>query len=69
MRRSLCVVGLILLLTTLTEGSAFRHDARKQVKKPSIPALKKTHMKTPTGKFVKEFRLNLLAMVFSQPSF
>ena len=41
MRRSLCVVGLTLLLTALTEGSAFRHHARKQLKKPSIPALKK----------------------------
>ena len=65
----MCVVGLILLLTTLTEGSAFRHDARKQLKKPSIPALKKNHLKTPTGKYVKKIRLNLLVMVFSQPSF
>ena len=52
MRRSLCLVGWILLLTTLTEGSAFNHDARKQLKKPSIPALKKTYLKTPTGKYV-----------------
>ena len=63
MKRSLCVVGLILLLTTLTEGSAFRHDARKQVKKPSISALKKPYLKTPLGKYVKEFGLNLLVMV------
>ena len=69
MSRSLCVVGFILLLTTLTEGSAFRHDARKQLKKPSIPALKKTHLKTPTGKYLKEFGSNLLVTVFSQPSF
>ena len=41
MRRSLCVVGLTLLLTALTEGSAFRHLARKQLKKPSTPPLKK----------------------------
>ena len=32
MRRFLCVVGLILLLTTLTEGSAFRHPDRKELK-------------------------------------
>ena len=63
MKRFLCVVGLILLLTTLTEGSAFRHDARKQVKKPSISALKKPYLKTPLGKYVKEFGLNLLVMV------
>ena len=69
MSRSLCVVGFILLLTTLTEGSAFRHDARKQVKKPSLSALKKPYLKTPTGKYVKEFGLNLLVTVFSQPSF
>ena len=50
----MCVVGFILLLTTLTEGSAFRRHARKQLKKPSIPALKKTYPETPTGKYVKE---------------
>ena len=32
MRGFLCVVGLILLLTTLTEGSAFRHPDRKELK-------------------------------------
>ena len=32
MRGVLCVVGLILLLTTLTEGRAFRHPDRKELK-------------------------------------
>ena len=40
MRGSLCVVGLILLFTTLIEGSAFRH------------ALKKTDLETPLGKYI-----------------
>ena len=45
MRGSLCVVGLILLFTTLKEGSALRHHARKESKKSSIPTLKKTYLK------------------------
>ena len=48
MRGSLCVVGLILLLTTLnTEGSAFRHHAKKQLKKSLIPA---RNLETPLGR-------------------
>ena len=48
MRGSLCAVGLILL-TTLTEGSAFRHPARKELKKSFVPVSKKTDGKTPLG--------------------
>ena len=70
MRGSLCVVGLILLLTTLTEGSAFRHHARKQLKRSFIPALKKTDRKTLTGKYIKRCSLKLLQKrIFSQQSF
>ena len=54
MRGSLCVVGLILF-TTLTEGSVFRHHAREQLKKNSlIPAPKKTDLETPLGKYIIE---------------
>ena len=49
MRGSLCVVGLILLFTTLTEGSAFRHHAMKQLKKSLIPA---RNLETPLGKYI-----------------
>ena len=53
MRVVLCVVGLILLVTTLTEGSAFRHRDRKELKLKTsfIPALKKTDRKTPKGTY------------------
>ena len=44
MRGSLCVVGLILLFTTLKEGSALRHHARKESKKSTTLTLKKTYM-------------------------
>ena len=52
MRGFLCVVGLILLLTTLTEGSAFRDPDRKELKTSFIPALKKTDRKTPRGEYI-----------------
>ena len=58
MRRSLlCVVGLILLFTTLTEGSAFRHHARKQLKGSFNPPLKKTDCKTLTGKLYIQYKI------------
>ena len=68
MRGSLCVVvvSLILLLTTLTEGSTFRHHARKQLKKPSIPALKKPFpslKSDATGKVINIFVLELLGAI------
>ena len=71
MRGFLCVVGLILLLLiTLTEGSAFRHHARKQLKRSFIPALKKTDRKTPRGKYIKRCSLKLSQKrFFSQQSF
>ena len=52
MRESLCVVivGLILLFTTLTEGSTFHHRARKQ-----------SNLKTPLGKYIA-----VVGVVFSQ---
>ena len=51
MRESMCVVGLILLFTTLTEGSAFRHPARKELKNSYfIPVPKKTDDKTLLGR-------------------
>ena len=54
MRGSLCVDSLILLLTTLTEGSAIHHHTRKQLKNSFIPALKKTVFKTAQGKYVSK---------------
>ena len=54
MRGSRCVVGLILLLATLTEGSAFHHHTWKQLKNSFIPALKKTVFKTAQGKYVSK---------------
>ena len=57
MRGSLCVVSLILLFTTLTEGSAFHHSAGKQLRNSHIPpASRKTNSKTQTGgfKYIKE---------------
>ena len=58
MRGSLLgVVGLILLFTTLTEGSAFRHHARKKLKSSYNPTLKKTDLQTPTGLYIDTYKI------------
>ena len=55
MRGILCIVGLILLFTTLTEGSAFRHSTRKQWKNSFTPFLRKPNHENSLGKyFLKE---------------
>ena len=60
---SLCLVGLILL-TTLTIGSAFRHPARKELKKSFVPVSKKTDGKTPLGTtLIQIYYLLLLAVI------
>ena len=50
MRVSLCVVSLILLFTTLTGGSAFRHHVRARTRKQLKNSLKKTDLNSPLGK-------------------
>ena len=41
MKAILCLAGLNLLLSTLVEGSAFRHQTRKELKRPITHALRK----------------------------
>ena len=58
MRGSLLgVVGLILLFTTLTEGSAFHYHARKKLKSSFNPSLKKADRKTPTGLYIDTYKI------------
>ena len=52
MKAVLCLASLILLLTTLVEGSAFRHQSRRELKKPLTQTLRKTYPKTPSGKII-----------------
>ena len=46
----LWVVSLILLFTTQTGGSAFRHHVRARTRKQLKNSLKKTDLKSPLGK-------------------
>ena len=52
MKAALSLAGLTLLLTTLVEGSVFRHQSRRELKKPLTHALRKTNRKTPSGKII-----------------
>ena len=52
MKAILYLAGLTLLLATLVEGGTFRHQTRKQLKKPLTHALRRTNPKTTSGKII-----------------
>ena len=68
MKAILCLAGLTLHLTTLVEGSAFRHQSRRELKKPLTHALRKTYPKTPSGKIIVDLFFKTKKK-FSWPSF
>ena len=55
MKAVLCLAGLTLLLSTLVEGSAFRHQTRKELKRPITHALRNIS----PGKFLKNKKISV----------
>ena len=56
MKTVLCLTGLTLFLSTLVEGATFRHQTRRELKKPLTHPLRKTNPKTPSGKNIVKLR-------------
>ena len=56
MKTVLCLAGLTLLFITLVEGGTFRHQTRRELKKPLNHALRKTNPKRPSGKNIFKLR-------------